>query len=178
MKNVICAFAIVLLVSVSLKAQISATADAQVRVNVVSAMLLENIEPLNFGAVVVGNSASISSDPNDIDNVNSPALFHIQATSGITVQVTLNPPAVLSNGGGSDIVFSAFDPLRSDDSGGNDNLQALDGWSWGGGDGTGTLETVNGSAYLWLGGEISTDANQDEGEYTGLYDVYVEYIVL
>lgn len=167
MRNLMYGMVFLLAVSFSLSAQNSDSDEALVSVFVVSAMNVEALRGLDFGAVVQGNNAAIPSS-----DYSAAAQFFVQATSGINIDITFTPPQYLT-GPGANIPFTAFDPHGGASSNGA-GASELD-TDWNGVSGSATIQTTNGEYFIWVGGLIEVANDQEPGIYTGTYLVEAVY---
>ncbi|HKL36092.1 MAG TPA: DUF4402 domain-containing protein [Salegentibacter sp.] len=150
-------FILLALVSGTAFAQ-SATANAAA--DIVSPLQIEATQALNFGkvsnnaagSVVITADGLVSGLPQIGTTTPVPATFNVTAADGFTYSVTLPGTVVLTNSNSDEITVNNF----------VDNAGATP-------EGTGSAQTIG------VGATLNVAATQKTGNYTGTFDVSVDY---
>ncbi len=154
-------------------AQSSASATADVKVQLKKGLAISNLDgDLDFGEIVLTGSASTQTITPDAG-----VRFLVTGHPGKNVTVSFsninltNDAWVTANGGNNDVI-----PFTADVDETGDNSNYTNANNVNSGDQVALVNNNGvGNLYLWLGGSIAIRADQAQGDYTGTFTMTVAY---
>lgn len=169
LKNILSAFALVALFTVSATAQTTDNATVTASATIVGSLTVTNVSNLAFGDILTTDTPTISSTTADAGAVSVAG-----ATTGQVMNITIDYPAVLTDGT-NNLTFDTYTAaLRNDgtnDATGASALAAPSGTQI-----TDTYTAAATTAYIYVGGTISNASAGVAGNtYNGTITVTVSY---
>jgi hypothetical protein len=153
------------------------TEDFQISANVLSALTITEVTPLQFGSVFPGENKTISiagvSNYSVAGETKSAAVFDIAGAAGRQISITFSGHTSISNGSSMSVTYIAGDAKAIAPSSATPGTAG----SW---DPTSAAETIaldptNGTASVFLGGQVNPVALQSTGAYSGTATITVAY---
>ena len=172
LKNILSAFALVALFTVSATAQSSDNATVNASATIVGSLTVSNVTNIAFGDVATSETPTIASTDAGAGSVSVSG-----ATSGQSLNVSILYPATLDNIDGTEVSFDTYSATyRTDGTTTPAGSSALTGASLVGQTLTGSYTANANTAYIFVGGQIDNMLTAVAGNtYTGTITVTVSY---